>query len=334
MSENKYIKKNQIGNISLIIAFSGFLVLELLYKFFKIKGILFKILLSGFEASTVGAFADWFAISALYYRIPIPLIGRHTNIILRNRKKLEDGIVKVVLNEWLSKDIIKEKLENTNIILLISNTLLESSKKTIFEDLKIYEKSIKSRIFEMLVEFLEKGVNDEELKKSLVKTIDRVLDEKSISRKFFIDIGKKFNLIDSEKISLRVLESLKNELKKAKNNSSSVLGRMLEEIIEKFWKNLQETFKEEFAKIKNDPKRLEEVNKYLRKVLEAIIEEYHPKIGDMVKSSLKRLSDEELVEFVKQKIDYDLQYIRFNGAVVGGIVGVILELIKIFFHVI
>jgi uncharacterized membrane-anchored protein YjiN (DUF445 family) len=37
------------------------------------------------EAAMVGALADWFAVTALFRKIPIPFISRHTNIIPRKR---------------------------------------------------------------------------------------------------------------------------------------------------------------------------------------------------------------------------------------------------------
>jgi len=49
----------------------------------------------------------------------------------------------------------------------------------------------------------------------------------------------------------------------------------------------------------------------------------------MVAGSLNRLSDQDLVAQIEDKVGADLQYIRLNGAVVGGLVGVILAGIKL-----
>src|SRR5690606_8738151 len=66
-------------------------------------------------AGTIGALADWFAVSALFHHIPLPVIGRHTNIIVKNRQKLTEAIVELVTTKWLSPDIIYEKLEGIKI---------------------------------------------------------------------------------------------------------------------------------------------------------------------------------------------------------------------------
>jgi len=68
-----------------------------------------------FEAGTVGGLADWFAVSALFREIPIPIIRRHTNIIVKNRHQLTEGVVDLVTNRWLSPDVIREKLSDVPI---------------------------------------------------------------------------------------------------------------------------------------------------------------------------------------------------------------------------
>jgi uncharacterized membrane-anchored protein YjiN (DUF445 family) len=42
------------------------------------------------EAAMVGALADWFAVSALFKRIPIPIVSRHTEIIPANKERIAD----------------------------------------------------------------------------------------------------------------------------------------------------------------------------------------------------------------------------------------------------
>ena len=49
----------------------------------------------------------------------------------------------------------------------------------------------------------------------------------------------------------------------------------------------------------------------------------------MVRNSLIKLDNKELVEQIEGKVGNDLQYIRLNGAVVGGLVGIIIASIKL-----
>jgi len=44
------------------------------------------------EAAMVGALADWFAVAALFHRVPIPFISRHTAIIPRNKDRIGENL--------------------------------------------------------------------------------------------------------------------------------------------------------------------------------------------------------------------------------------------------
>jgi uncharacterized membrane-anchored protein YjiN (DUF445 family) len=48
----------------------------------------------------------------------------------------------------------------------------------------------------------------------------------------------------------------------------------------------------------------------------------------MVRTSLEKLSDLDLVSQIEEKVGSDLQYIRLNGAIVGGLAGAILAVVK------
>jgi uncharacterized membrane-anchored protein YjiN (DUF445 family) len=56
---------------------------------------------------------------------------------------------------------------------------------------------------------------------------------------------------------------------------------------------------------------------------------FHSEIGNMVRSSMMKLNNKELVDQIEGKVGSDLQYIRLNGAVVGGIVGIVIALLKL-----
>mgnify|MGYP000302425037 CR=1 FL=1 len=53
------------------------------------------------EAATVGALADWFAVVALFRRVPIPFISRHTAIIPRNKDRIGDNLGQFVQEKFL-----------------------------------------------------------------------------------------------------------------------------------------------------------------------------------------------------------------------------------------
>lgn len=53
------------------------------------------------EAAMVGALADWFAVVALFRKVPIPFISAHTNIIPNNKDKIGDNLAIFVQEKFL-----------------------------------------------------------------------------------------------------------------------------------------------------------------------------------------------------------------------------------------
>lgn len=99
-----------LGTVSLCAAAAGFAGLEILLRNGVVSGAGWKVLADAFEAGTVGAMADWFAVTALFREVPIPVLRRHTNIIVKNRARIVDGIADMVQNRWLSPEVIREHL--------------------------------------------------------------------------------------------------------------------------------------------------------------------------------------------------------------------------------
>ncbi|WP_296944319.1 DUF445 domain-containing protein [uncultured Massilia sp.] len=58
------------------------------------------------EAAMVGALADWFAVAALFRRIPIPIVSRHTEIIPANKERIADNLAAFVHEKFLDTESI------------------------------------------------------------------------------------------------------------------------------------------------------------------------------------------------------------------------------------
>jgi len=104
-------RRNQVGNISLAVAVAGALAAHLGPQLGLLPETTWlRILGAGFEAAVVGGLADWFAVTALFRHplgIPIP----HTAIIPARRAKMIETIVNMVEDEWLSPEVIGQRLQ-------------------------------------------------------------------------------------------------------------------------------------------------------------------------------------------------------------------------------
>jgi uncharacterized membrane-anchored protein YjiN (DUF445 family) len=72
-------------------------------------------------------------------------------------------------------------------------------------------------------------------------------------------------------------------------------------------------------------------DRWVRSNANDLLRRHHHVIGDIVEGRLKDLTDAQLVEEIEGRVGADLQFIRLNGAVVGGLVGVLLALAHLMF---
>lgn len=56
------------------------------------------------EAAIVGGLADWFAVSALFRPLPVPVIGRDTDVIARKKDEIGDQLAAFVQEKFLDPD--------------------------------------------------------------------------------------------------------------------------------------------------------------------------------------------------------------------------------------
>ena len=68
------------------------------------------------EAAMVGALADWFAVRALFRRVPLPLIGRHTAIIARNKDRIGTQLAQFVRDKFLDPDSLVALLRRHDLV--------------------------------------------------------------------------------------------------------------------------------------------------------------------------------------------------------------------------
>jgi uncharacterized membrane-anchored protein YjiN (DUF445 family) len=119
------------------------------------------------------------------------------------------------------------------------------------------------------------------------------------------------------------------------------------EILQRALRRLGATMEEGFKNVDSDLNRLlrqelhrhldlfrlniaaqEQLDGWVKNLALELVEQRHDMIGQMVRGSLEKLSDLDLVRQIETKIGQDLQYIRLNGAIVGGFAGAVLAIIK------
>lgn len=421
--------KNNLGSISLFVAFAGLVFFEALLRLDILSHQGWKIVTAGFEAATIGGFADWFAVSALFHEIPIPLVRKHTNIIAKNREKLTEGIVDLVTNKWLSPDVIAAKLNEVdlakiildfiqqpkhqeNAIRLIQKIVLKFAKELdnpkfaaalqkilqeqldhidLASPLGIWlEKAVKNgdhhQIWELLIEESATVLMNPETKKLLLAKLEIAAEEyakKGLLKKTALFFAEKSGGIDLNLIADDLLIKAKELMAEAKTDADHPIRvkfddwlldfakqltagdeksiNLIENLKERLMQHVEEekvittllsrskesliaqldnidrplmqflisNLKRMLTNLQEDASAQQKINDWIRETVSQLLVKFHSEIGNMVRSSMMKLNNKELVEQIEDKVGNDLQYIRLNGAVVGGIVGIVIALLKL-----
>ncbi|MEO6974103.1 MAG: DUF445 family protein [Rhodoferax sp.] len=87
------------------------------------RGLGVDILKAMAEAAMVGAMADWFAVVALFRRIPVPFIARHTAIIPRNRDRIGENLAVFVRDKFLDPPSLVTLMKRHDPLALLAHWL-------------------------------------------------------------------------------------------------------------------------------------------------------------------------------------------------------------------
>lgn len=163
------------------------------------------LLSSGFIASMIGGFADWFGVTALF-RKPLGVSFR-TEIIPKNREKIFNALSDMVGQELLTKETLKKLLSNHSIAALLIKFLIEKNEKEAIK--KIAHKIIEDILYKVdskeIAQMIDKLVKDNLAKIELFYFIEAAV---KISKKNGYD-DKLINFIIEELIKLTKYEQIK-----------------------------------------------------------------------------------------------------------------------------
>jgi len=286
------------------------------------------------------------------------------NIKTTLRLIIEDNINKLDNNEVekIVSDLIINNLKRFDLHKVIVH-VIEVSLRTEFED-KFYDFILDELILfsktedfkNILIKFIDEIRSSYEGKSLRKKIIDRF---KGNNNDLAIDIQKNIQKFlhsmksDDNESRLELKQWVYNKVDEFKNNNiykfkiekwkTELLKNIkVEEYINMFFQtisikiiNNKSLYNVIFVTIKNWINDLYEnvdsqkkVDVFLKDIINKFIDDEHGKIGKIVKENLNKYSDTMLIELIESNVGNDLQLIRINGSLVGGIVGIIMFIIK------
>lgn len=235
------------------------------------------------------------------------------------KTKYEDKVYNFILDEL----ILFSKSDDFNTILIKfidesrSSYEGDSMRKKIIDGFKGSNNSLAVDIKDKIEKFLSSMKNNDNKNRLILKNwIYDKLDEIKKDDDFRLKVNLwKFELLKSIKVEEYINMLLENTINKIVKNETIYDKLFL--FINNWVNNLDENI---------DTQR--KVDMFLKERINKLIDEGHENIGKMVKENLNKYNDIMLIELIELNVGNDLQLIRINGSLVGGIVGIIIFIIK------
>ncbi len=423
MANTDKISLRHLGHISLALAAAGMIVLEAAIRLGYLQSPWWRVLATGFEAATAGALADWFAVSALFREVPIPVLRRHTNILLRNRQQMTAAIADLVQHQWFTPEALGRLLSQFSASQKILTYLEDEAGRArgvqfILRELaphiddprvsRVIQEQLRSLLGRKdlsmsLGKWLDVAIAhgyDEKLWHWILRATQRILDNPDLRnviierlkriglryksegfwKGFAMYMAEKTGGLDYDRVASLLIDEVSDfastvaasrqhpmrqefdaqvrqfvqglqdgdekcvrivrEVQEALVENEGTV-RLLEELLTHL-KNgalqqaqdpqgklvtwLADAVRLRVDKLRRDPQLRERMDLWVRHRLEEWVKP--AQIGKVVQEHLGKLSDVELVRQIESKVGDELQYIRLNGAIVGGMVGLVIGLVR------
>lgn len=165
--------------------------------------------------------------------------------------------------------------------------------------------AIRIKIDQYVYDFLDKVKNSEEMRVKINNMILSFVGKKEV-QDYINGIWDEIKL------------SISNDLKKGEKSS---IKQNISGLIQGFGNGLKE-----------DTVMLDKINNFIKNDLLAVLLNNKKVIGDLISSTVKSWDGKEVSEKLELEIGKDLQYIRINGTLVGGLIGLVIYAVEWTYH--
>ncbi|MNK60976.1 hypothetical protein D3C87_801270 [compost metagenome] len=228
------------------------------------------------------------------------------------KNQMLTNLLEVMSAELTSnKDLIRQKVKASTPFLsfgLADKSITEgvfNGLQDFLNEAKKPESAVRLKIDEYIFNFLEKVKNSEEMRAKINDIILGFVGKKEV-QDYINGIWDKIKL------------SITNDLNKGDDSS-----------IKNSISNLIQTFGNG---IKEDHAMIDKINNFIKNDLLSILLNNKKVIGDLISSTVKSWDGKEVSEKLELEIGKDLQYIRINGTLVGGVIGLVIYGVEQIYH--
>jgi len=236
--------------------------------------------------------------------------------------------------EPLQKGKVKDQLL-TNILDVMSTELSNNKdlirkkvkESTPFLSFGLADKKISEGIFNGLQEFLDEAKKPEsEIRIKIDEYVYDFLDKVKNSEEMRIKINTMILSFAGKKEVQDYINGIWDEIKLSITNDlnkgdASSIKNSVSGLIQGFGNG-----------IKEDPVMIDKINNFIKNDLLSILLNNKKVIGDLISSTVKSWDGKEVSEKLELEIGKDLQYIRINGTLVGGLIGIVIYCVEWTYH--
>ncbi|RED22015.1 uncharacterized membrane-anchored protein YjiN (DUF445 family) [Flavobacterium cutihirudinis] len=228
------------------------------------------------------------------------------------KDQLLTNLLEVMSSELTNnKDLIRKKVKASTPLLsfgLADKSITEgvfNGLQDFLNEAKNPGSAVRVKIDEYVYDFLEKIKNSEEMR---VKINNMILS--FVGRK---EVQDYINGIWDE-----IKLSITNDLEKGDDSS---IKNSISSLIQTFGNG-----------IKEDSVMIDKINNFIKNDMLSVLLNNKKVIGDLISSTVKSWDGKEVSEKLELEIGKDLQYIRINGTLVGGIIGLVIYGVEQLYH--
>ena len=310
-------------------------------------------LLAFTEAALVGGLADWFAVTALF-RHPLGLRIPHTAIIPANRQRLADGIAQFLQQNFLTPQVLERELAGIDAAMMLGRWLSSPARRRWLvgrvlrqgDDffhagpllaqvlLRLIEQGRHEKWFDRLLSWAMQALNEHQ------PFIYQKVSEKSprwMPRRFNDEFFQR--LVDG-------IAELLIDMQTPGSPARRQFGAMLTELASQLGqradmgvgdtglldsrriaRELESQLDQLAQRLMTDQALRTGVNTFFRQQAAVGLHRHRYQIVGLVRRVVMSWDQRSLVDRLELQVGRDLQFIRINGTLVGGLIGLLLQLL-------
>ena len=288
------------------------------------------------EAAMVGALADWFAVVALFRR-PMGLNIPHTNLIEARKNDIGENLGTFVVENFLKSQQIRPYIAKIKPSSFLLDWLSkESTPAQLTAFIESYPLHTKASTF--LIQFLKAHKHEGLLSEALHK-VASYLDthRQTLERQIDDQFPMLVPAFIREAIAEKVAEGLYQYILKMAQDPSHPIREELTQELYGFaqklntpqWQQqltalLQKGIAHLTEELRANTALQSQIDTWLQKIAYQFVLRNKQEVGRLISATVAQWEGRQLSEKLELEVGKDLQFIRVNGTLVGGLVGLII----------